>query len=61
VLNVEASVTLKGQRGRKARVLNAHGYERGEALTTTSGAGVTVVLPADALYTVVSPDLPDGR
>ncbi len=54
MVKVDASVTLKGDRARTAQVLSETGYEIGRtADTATTGAGLTVRLPEDSLYTLV--------
>ena len=54
VRNIDVTVTFKrGSRLKTAHTLDGHGYLRKTSKTKKTGAGVTVKLAADALYTVV--------
>jgi hypothetical protein len=51
IKNIAAMVSFRGSPVVKATALDAHGYARGQAAVTLGGS--SVILPADALYTVV--------
>lgn len=54
VATADGTLTLKNPHVAKAVVLDANGRPRGDAAVKRDGAAVTVPLPADALYVVLS-------